>query len=292
MPAAHERAKSVLVTGSSSGIGWACALELDRQGWKVFAAVRKQTDADKLKEASSVRITPVIIDLCDYQSIHQAALWLEQYLGDKGLDALVNNAGVTVQGPMEIIPMDMFEWQLKVNLLGQVAMTQKFLPLIRKARGRIIYMSSESGRMTLPLVGPYSASKFAMEAAANAFRIELLPQGIKVILIEPASIKTPIWSKTSDITNRILDAAPQGLKDLYTDEIRVTIHTPGLLDKIAIPVNSVVQALMRALTAKRPKPRYIVGLEAWALIMSYRFLPTFLWDSINSMGVKMLARIF
>ena len=170
----------MLVTGASTGIGWATSLALVEKGWRVFSAVRKEADAKKLTEASSGKITPVIMDIVDYESVKRGAREIEKALGGAGLDALFNNAGISVQGPLEIIPIELFEQQIRVNVFGHVFVTQTFLPLLRKAQGRIVFTSSESGRMTLPLMAPYSASKFALEAAASALRIELRPWKIRV----------------------------------------------------------------------------------------------------------------
>ncbi|MBN2158796.1 MAG: SDR family NAD(P)-dependent oxidoreductase, partial [Spirochaetes bacterium] len=183
--------KSVLVTGASTGIGWATSLELANRGWRVFSAVRKEADAKKLTEASAGKITPVLMDIVDYESVRRGAKDIEKMLGGAGLDGLFNNAGISVQGPLEIIPIELFEQQIRVNVFGHVFVTQTFLPLIRKAQGRIVFTSSESGRITLPLMAPYSSSKFALEAVASALRIELRPWKIRVSTVELQTIKTP-----------------------------------------------------------------------------------------------------
>jgi len=187
--------KTILVTGASSGIGWATSLELANQGWRVFAAVRKEADAKKLRDASSDKVTTVIMDIVDYDSVKRGAKEIEKALGGAGLDALFNNAGISVQGPLEILPIELFEQQIRVNVFGHVFVTQTFLPLLRKAQGRIVFTSSESGRVTLPLMAPYSSSKFALEAVASALRIELRPWKIKVSSVELQTIKTPMWEK-------------------------------------------------------------------------------------------------
>src|SRR5688572_20986954 len=150
--------RTVLVTGASTGIGHACAVDLDARGFSVFAAVRKPSDGDALRKVSA-RITPVLMDVTDYASVDSAARDLNDQLAERGLDGLVNNAGISVAGPLECLPMEAFDRQMRVNVSGQVAVTQAFLPLLRRARGRIVFMSSESGRVVLPLLGAYAASK-------------------------------------------------------------------------------------------------------------------------------------
>jgi NAD(P)-dependent dehydrogenase (short-subunit alcohol dehydrogenase family) len=282
--------KSVLVTGASTGIGWAISLELANRDWRVFSAVRKDTDAKKLREASSGKITPVIMDIVDYESVKKGAGEIEKMLGGAGLDALFNNAGISVQGPMEIIPIEMFEQQIRVNVFGHLFVTQTFLPLIRKAKGNIVFMSSESGRVTLPLVGPYSASKFALEAVANALRVELLHSGIKVSLVEAATIKTPMWEKIDTTTEKVIAAAPQQARDLYEAELETLIRIPRIQAGAGIPMEKVVGVIHRAMTEPRPKARYIVGWEAWAFIYSYAVMPTRIMDWITSKMARSVGR--
>ena len=185
--------RSALVTGSSTGIGRATALRLDRAGWRVFAGVRKEEDADSLRAAGSERLTPVMLDVTDDEAISAAAALLTAELGEAGLDGLVNNAGVAIPSPLETMPIEAFRRQIEVNLTGQVAVTQAMLPLIRSARGRIVFVSSIGGRIAFPLTGAYHAAKFGVEAVGDVFRQELRRWGISVSVVEPGSIDTPIW---------------------------------------------------------------------------------------------------
>ncbi|MFZ5562803.1 MAG: SDR family oxidoreductase [Thermodesulfobacteriota bacterium] len=280
----------VLITGASTGIGRQCALDLARAGWRVFAGVRKPADGEALQAAGNGNIIPLIIDVTDANTIGQAARELETALADAGLNALVNNAGITVQGPLEFVPLAMFETQMQVNVTGQLAVTQAFLPLIRKAKGRIVFMSSESGRNTLPMLGPYSASKFALEAVANALRLELLPSGIRVCLIEPGSAKTDIWTKAARNSMQIINAMPEQAKQLYAKELKLLTRLPEQVNKVAFAPEKVSKAVIRALTARRPPIRQVVGTEAKILVMFYRLFPTRLtdWITVKIMGV--LAR--
>jgi NAD(P)-dependent dehydrogenase (short-subunit alcohol dehydrogenase family) len=281
---------SILITGASTGIGWDCSLELAKMGWRVFATVRKEADGKKLVDASSGEVTPVIMDISDYESVKKGALIIEEKLAGDGLDALFNNAGISVQGPMEIIPVKMFEEQMRVNVFGHFYVTQVFLPMIRRVKGRILFMSSESGRITIPLVGPYSASKFALESMANAFRIELLPSGIGVSLIEAATIKTPMWDKIDITTEKMIAMLPQQARELYKTELHTLLVFPKKQAQMGIPMKKVTRAVIRALSVRRPKARYVVGWEAWLFIILHKVFPTRLVDWVSSKALIYLGK--
>jgi len=283
--------QSVFITGASSGIGRDCALTLDRAGYRVFAGVRSERDAAALRSAASPKLTPVICDVIDYASVAKAAQQVRESLAGEGLDGLVNNAGISMSGPLELVPMSRFELQMAVNVNGQVAVTQAFLPLLRQNRGRIVFMGSESGLATLPLLGPYSASKHALEAVANAFRLELRGFGIRVALIEPGSIKTPIWGKAVDAGTRSLTEDP-ALRALYAAELPLLSEVPKLAEKMAIAPSTVTRAVRHALTAGRPKARYVVGLEAHALTLFIALTPTWLSDFFIRLFIRQLAKRF
>ena len=283
-------AKTILVTGASTGIGWATSLELAEKGWRVFAAVRKEADAKKLREASSNKITPVIMDIVDYESVKRGAREIENALGGAGLDALFNNAGISVQGPLEIIPIELFEQQIRVNVFGHIFVTQTFLPLIRKAQGRIVFTSSESGKITLPLMAPYSASKFALEAVANAFRIELRPWKIRVSSVELQTIKTPMWEKIDTSTEKLIASLPQQARDLYQNELKTLSVFPKWQAGMGISMKKAVRVIIRALSARSPKARYLVGYEARLLIYSHAITPTWMMDWIASKSMVLLGK--
>ena len=285
-----DKRKSVLVTGASTGIGWATSLELVEKGWRVFSAVRKEADAKKLTEASSGKITPVIMDIVDYESVKRGAREIEKALGGAGLDALFNNAGISVQGPLEIIPIELFEQQIRVNVFGHVFVTQTFLPLLRKAQGRIVFTSSESGRMTLPLMAPYSASKFALEAAASALRIELRPWKIRVSSVELQTIKTPMWEKIDTSTEKLIASLPQKARDLYQNELKTLSVFPKWQAEMGISMKKAVRVIIRALSARSPKARYLVGYEARLLVYSHAITPTWMMDWFASKLLILLGK--
>ena len=284
-------AKTILVTGASTGIGWATSMELAEKGWRVFAAVRKEADTKKLTEASSGKITPVVMDVVDYESVKHGAREIENALNGAGLDALFNNAGISVQGPLEIIPIKLIEQQMQVNVLGHVFVTQTFLPLIRKAQGNIVFTCSESGRMTLPLMGPYSASKFALEAVANAFRIELHPWKVGVSLVEANTIKTPMWEKIDSSTEKLIASTPQQVRDMYQNELKILSIFPKWQVENGISMKKAVRVIVRAISARSPKARYIMGWEARLLIFNFAILPTWMMDWITSKIMRLFGKL-
>lgn len=281
--------KSVFITGASSGLGYDCATTFDREGYRVFAGVRKDADAERLAGLSSDRLSPVICDVGDYDSVERARQQIEDQLQGAGLDGLVNNAGMSVSGPLELVPMELFEQQMHVNVNGQLAVTQAMLPMLRQKRGRVVFMGSESGLVTLPMLGAYSASKHALEALANAFRLELRPFGMRVALIEPGSIKSEIWRKAQDAGTDHLRDDPAA-RSLYADLLQLMAVAPKLAEKGAIGPEAVTRAVRHALEAHRPKARYLVGAEARALTMLNALTPTSIHDSLVDFSVRQLGK--
>lgn len=269
--------RSVLVTGSSTGIGRATALRLDRDGWRVFAGVRREEDAESLRAAGSQRLTPVMLDVTDSEAISAVAGLLSEELGAAGLDGLVNNAGVAIPSPLETIPIDDFRRQIEVNLTGQVAVTQAMLPLIRGARGRIVFISSIGGRIAFPLTGAYHAAKFGIEAAGDVFRQELRPWRISVSIVEPGSIDTPIWDRGERAADEIGERTPHR-EELYGKAIAAYRKVVRDLAERGIPPEKVAEAIEHALTARRPRSRYLVGLDAKLQARAKIFIPTRIFD--------------
>jgi len=255
-------AKSVVITGASTGIGAACALHMDQLGWRVFAGVRKQGDAEALRDQGSARLTPVSLDVTDTVSISTAASAVAGAVGAAGLAGLVNNAGIVVPGPIEFLPLPDLRRQLEINVVGQVAVTQAFLPLIRAGRGRIVNMGSIAGRMATPFTGAYSASKFALEALTDALRLELQPWSISVSIIEPGAVVTPIWEKSAKTAEAMLVAAPPETFLLYSEALEALKKTTAHAAKNAVDPVKVARAVAHALTAAKPRTRYVVGREA------------------------------
>jgi NAD(P)-dependent dehydrogenase (short-subunit alcohol dehydrogenase family) len=248
---------TVLVTGSSTGIGEATVLHLRELGFDPIAAVRKDEDAERL-EGQGLRTTR--IDVTDAAQIAAA----RDQLAGEPLAGLVNNAGIAVAAPLEFLPIDRLRQQLEINLIGQVAVTQAFLPALRRARGRIVNVSSIGGRVGLPLVGAYAASKFGLEGVSDSLRRELLAQGVDVILIEPGGVKTPIWKKGERLADEMIgDEMPPEAEQLYGRMIqRLRAETAKIEQERGIEPREVAEAVGTALTARRPRARYLVGRDA------------------------------
>ncbi len=269
--------RSALVTGSSTGIGRATALRLDAAGWCVFAGVRREEDADSLRAAASERLTPVMLDVTDAGQIAAAADLLAAELGGVGLDGLVNNAGVAVPSPLETIPIDEFRRQIEVNLTGQVAVTQALLPQLRAAGGRIVFVTSIGGRIAFPLTGAYHAAKFGLEAVGDVFRQELRPWGISVSIVEPGSIDTEIWDRGERTADEIGDPVREELYGKAIANYRKVIRD---LAERGISPEKVAETIERALSALRPKPRYLVGIDAKLQARAKIVVPTRVFDRI------------
>ncbi len=251
-------ARRVLITGASSGIGEATALRLTHAGWHVLAGVRADADGDRLRSAAGERLEPVTIDVTEPGTIAAAAA----ALGDEPLDGLVNNAGTALAMPLEFLPLDQLRRQLEVNLVGHVAVTQALLPNLRSARGRIVNVGSIAGRSALPFLGAYAASKHALEAVTDVLRVELRPFGIAVTVIEPGTIATPIWRKGGERFEELAGELPAQLGELYGERMAAFRKAAAAAGQRAEPADDVAVVIERALTAERPKARYVVGRDA------------------------------
>ena len=276
--------RAIVVTGASTGIGLAASQRLAAAGFGVFAGVRKDSDADRLRELG---LRPLTIDVTDGASIQAAAAEVADATGGDGIAGLVNNAGVAISGPLEFIPLDRIREQMEINFIGQIAVTQAFLRQVRAGRGRILFVSSIGGRIAMPLFGPYSASKFAIEAAADSLRRELRGQGIDVAVIEPGGVKTPIWAKGTETGNEIEAGLPAEAGELYgplTAALRAV--SEDIATNSGIEPEEVAEAIHHALTAGRPKTRYLVGRDAkgrWAVA---RRIPDRWFDALIARALR------
>ena len=250
----------VVVTGASTGIGEATALHLRELGFEVFASVRKDEDAERLESAG---LSPLKLDVTDESSIRKARDQVEEAVGSRRLAGLVNNAGIAVSAPLEFVPIDEFRRQLEVNLIGQLAVTQAFLALLRRSYGRIVNVSSIGGRVALPLVGPYAASKFALEAVSDSLRRELRHLGVEVSVVEPGGVKTPIWQRGTAAAEKMREQMPPAADALYGELVEaVRAETVKIERDRGMPPQAVAEVIGHALTASKPKTRYLVGRDA------------------------------
>ena len=279
--------RAVLITGASTGIGAACAVHLDRIGFTVLAGVRREQDGDALKRLTSDHLVPVLLDVTDESSIQQAKARVSELISPRGLYGLVNNAGVVVASPLEAVPIADLRRQLDINVIGQVAVTQAFLPLIRNARGRIVNMGSIAGRGAIPLMGPYAASKFALEAITDVLRLELQQWGIHVSIVEPGAVATPIWEKSRAESVNREDAATPEMRRLYGTLITSVRKVVEQAAARAIPCDAVTQAVEHALTAVHPKTRYLVGKDAALRALLIKLLPDRLSDKVLTWALNL-----
>lgn len=273
-----------LVTGASTGIGRATALHLAARGWTVLAGVREAAAGERLSADAppGSRLVVIALDVTDAGDVERAvetvAAHFEHASSPGGLDALVNNAGIGVGGPLELISDADLRRQFDVNVFAQVAMTRAMLAALRRARGRVVFVSSIGGRVALAYSAPYAASKHAIEAIGDALRVELHGGGVHVVLIEPGSVATPIWDKSTEQTAAV--EVPAELAGVYG-------HVPAAMAKAiaqtasrGVPPQRVAETIERALTARRPRDRYLVGIDARAMLLAKRLLPARVFDAV------------
>lgn len=266
----------VVITGVSSGIGHNAARFLIEQGYHVFGSVRNSRDAERVGQEMEKNFTPLIFDVRDIEAIHESVEIVNQKLNGKLLSGLINNAGVVVAGPMIHISPEDLKYQMDVNLFGVMNVIREFLPMLGASRentqppGRIINISSVSGRITYPFIGPYAISKHALESLSTALRRELMLYGIDVIIIEPGNTDTPIWQKASELPEYSNSDYAPVMKHLKKSLLSGSVHD-------ALPVEKVSRIIHTALTDRKPKSHYVVlkkRIMGWLLprLLPVRFL--------------------
>ena len=247
--------KHMLITGVSTGIGYDLSKTFISGGYHVFGSVRKEKDFDRLQKELGEKFTPLLFDVTDHEAIQKAVPVVREKVGENGLAGLINNAGIALYGPTQVLPMSVFRKQFEVNLFGAIAVTQNFLPFLGAVQncshppGRIINISSSAGKMALPYMGPYSSSKFALEGWSHALRRELMIYGIDVIIVGPGAIKTPIWTKTDNPPPELLDSdygrSMYNLRKLFFKHAEKAMRSDDLAQKI-----------LKLFESSRPKTRY------------------------------------
>jgi len=250
--------KSVVVTGSSTGIGWGITKVLISRGFRVFGSVRKAADGERLTKEFGANFTPLTFDVTDAQAVARGAEQVSVALGGETLSGLVNNAGIAVAGPLLYLKLDEFRQQIEVNLTGQLVVTQAFAPLLGADRsrtgapGRIVMISSVGGKNANPFMGPYNASKFGLEGMAEALRRELMIFGIDVIIIAPGAVATPIWDKADSLDVQQYANTP------YVKPLAAVKDYMLALGRKGLPPEKLGEAVHVALTVAKPKTRYTV----------------------------------
>jgi NAD(P)-dependent dehydrogenase (short-subunit alcohol dehydrogenase family) len=269
----EEQEKFVAVTGASSGIGRATALYLAARGFRVFAGVRKMADGESLRQESGGQVVPIAMDVTDRATIAAAARAVQSQVGDRGLDGLVNNAGIATPAPVEYMREDVMRRMFDVNVFGQVAVIQEFLPLVRRARGRVVNIGSVGSHIAIPFGGALCASKGAFSLLSEALRLELHAYGIHVCLIEPGAIHTPAVDKTLGDPDAVVASMPPEGVARYGAKIREFMRRSHERETKGSAPEVVAEAIHHALTARRPRLRYAVGAESMMLTTLPRVLP-------------------
>jgi NAD(P)-dependent dehydrogenase (short-subunit alcohol dehydrogenase family) len=281
------RAKSVVVTGVSTGIGWGAVKVLTAKGFHVFGSVRKQVDADRLSAEFGAAFTPLLFDVTDEAAVRAGARQVEAALEGQTLAGLVNNAGIAVAGPLLYLSIDDWRQQLEVNLTGVVIATQAFAPLLGAAGapvkdpGRIVNISSVGGRNANPFMAPYCTSKFGLEGLSESLRREMLPFGVEVVVVAPGAVATPIWDKADQIDTARYANTPYATA---LDRLRAYMLQIG---KAGLPPEAIGEAIHTALTAARPKVRYVVSPSPIQVLMT-EVLPKRTLDRITGQRLGLL----
>lgn len=277
--------RGVVITGASSGIGRAIAFALAEAGYQVFAGVRTYGDGDAVRAAANGDLTPVIIEVTDPESIAAAAGEIDRMVGSTGLAGLINNAGTEVNGPIEVIPVADLRRLYEVNVFGQVAVTQAFLPLLRTGAGRILNVGSVVDRMSLPFWAPVGSSKWALAAITDALRLELHPWGIQVVLIEPAAINTRAFDMVEVDVEQLIHRMRPTDRARYADAYRTAITRLVEMGRTGSDPDVVARVVVRALTARRPRTRYLAGKGS-------RLLAALAWSTPDRLLDRIRLRIF
>jgi NAD(P)-dependent dehydrogenase (short-subunit alcohol dehydrogenase family) len=276
-----SRRRSVVITGASSGIGRACALDLATNGFRVFAGVRKSKDAKELRAEGGEALVPLEIDVTKRRTIDEARGVVASALAQGGLDGLVNNAGIGTTAPVEFLSDEDLRQHFEVNVFGQIAVTQAFLPLIHRAVGRIVNIGSVGSHVTMPFGGALCASKSALQSLTDALRLELRPFGIHVCLVEPGAIATPGVDKTLGDIEGVIRSLPEDGAVRYADQLRAFARIGHLRESGGSPPKIVAAAVRHALTDRHPHVRYPVGKHAKTLEALARTVPDEFLDQLR-----------
>jgi short-subunit dehydrogenase len=264
---------SVLVTGAGRGIGLAITEHMSARGWDVYATARSEAALHSLDRLPNVH--PIPLDITDRSDIAALSARLPA-----GLNGVVNNAGIIVNGPVEGLSLDDLTSQLDVNVIAQIAVTQAVLPKIREAGGRLVFMSSVSGLITTPGTGAYNASKFAIESLGDALRMELRPWKIPVSLIEPGPIRTDMWGSALDEYDRMTKQLSEAHRQLYASHLAGSRKLLGRMQKLAADPKRVTKAVNHALTSRRPKRRYLLDTLSRTQKFTFAATPTAVTDAV------------
>lgn len=252
---------ALLITGAATGIGQACAIHLAQAGHMVFPGVRRREDGDQFREESAGKLFPIVLDITNKDSIKASVDAIQESSGER-VFSIINNAGISIRGPIEFLSLSLLREQLEVNLIGQIALTQAFLPLIRRRGGRIVFISSASGRLASPFLGPYSASKAGLEIISSALRMELMKSSIHVSVVVCGSIRTPIWEKATRSAKDIANDLPIQAQEMYSARIEKSNQFYDRIGNEGLPPERVAKTVAHILNTKSPRAHYFVGRDA------------------------------
>ncbi len=277
--------KTIVITGTSTGIGKACALHLDKLGFKVYAGVRKPEHGDELRKETSDLLVPILLDVTDAESIVAAVSRIGEESSDQ-VFGLVNNAGIGRGGVLEVLPVAEIRRVMEVNVIGLMAVTQAMIPLLRKGKGRIVNIGSVSSLLAFPGASAYSASKFAVRAITDSLRLEVKPFGMSVSLVAPGAVESEIWQKGNAFRKELRKKAKPEMAELYAPLARLGDKLNDGLKKI--PAEEVAKAVSHALTSTKPKYCYLVGNDAKGAAKAARlpkgFLDWMILKRIDKLG--------
>ena len=281
MTTSPESTELILVTGASTGMGAATASELAARGYHVFAGVRREIDGHDLE---SSRITPVILDITQSGQIRDVAALIE--VDGRPLRAVVNNAGIAVNAPVEVLPMQEWRRQFDVNFFGHIEVTKTLLPALLKSRGRVVMISSIGGRVAQPTYGAYSGSKFALEAVADSLRRELAPHGVQVAIVEPGAVRTEMVGRGGVTLKKLSADMPADQERRYGGLMRAILtQSEGFL-RTGVEATQAAKVIAEASTARRPKTRYTIGRDAATLTRLARILPDRTLDRLIASSLR------
>ena len=278
-------AKTVLITGTSTGIGRACVERMAADGWTVYAGVRKQADGDDVASSIAGDVRPVILDVTKPEQLDAVIARLRDDLGGRGLDGLVNNAGVAFGGPIETLSDEEWQRHFDINVFGQVRVTRELLPLIMEAKGRVVNIASIAGRVGTAMFGPYAAGKHALEAFSQALRFEMEDFGVKVACVEPGEVKSAIWAKGDELLETIEADFSADVLSRYGRHVDMLTGFMADGAKHGVPASRAAKAVHHALTSARPRHRYLVGPDA-KLVGIAGFLP----DKLKARSLALYAK--
>jgi NAD(P)-dependent dehydrogenase (short-subunit alcohol dehydrogenase family) len=287
----------VLITGTSTGIGRAATFTLAENGYRVLAAARKREDIDSLMAEAATRglnglVEPIVLDVTDAGQIAAAVDIVGAKMAAGGrLHALIHNAGAQWAGPIEIMPLAEWRAQFEVLVFGPVALTQQLLPYLRASRGRVVNVTSIGGIAPGPMIAAYQAAKAAFEAVSDSMRMEFAPFGVHVSAIAPGGISTPMLDRSSETFNRLADALPKQLQPIYADALRAFAKTVASAQRNSTSPEKASLTILKAVTAPRPRTRYLIGTDAKLLAFLKHNLPDRWMDALTFRLVGLPRRV-